>query len=615
MNNAMPPSIHLLSPHIANQIAAGEVIERPASVVKELLENGLDAGADQIEIELEQGGVGLCRIRDNGCGIRGEELGLALSRHATSKIQNLDDLEHINSLGFRGEALASIASVSRLTLSSRFYAAAHGYCLRAEGSHLPAAPDPIAHPIGTTIEIRDLFYNTPARRKFLRTEKTELAQIQEVVKRLALSRFNVAFKLSHNRKVLWQLRAATKEHEQLQRVGQLCHPEFVQNLLSVQQTSSALQLSGWISQPTFSRAQADLQYFFLNGRVIRDKLISHALKQAYHDVLYGERQPCYVLYLSLDPSEVDVNAHPNKSEVRFAQSGWIHDFLVHSVQQALNRTSPQTIQPLPQPKIATSDAPTQYAFSNTSRNPAPSAVRESLASYQHLQASLPPRSQASISPFSESLHIPEEENETFNDAPALQVTPVLGYALAQLQGVYLLAENAQGLVLVDIHAAHERIMYQRLKTAWQQQAWHGQALLVPVQVEVSEVEAELAEQEQAWFAQFGFEITRAAPQILSVRQVPNLLQQADIAALLKAILVDLAQFERSERLVTLSEELLSTFACHSSVRANRQLSLTEMNALLREMEQTERSNQCNHGRPTWVQLDMAGLDALFLRGR
>jgi DNA mismatch repair protein MutL len=353
--------------------------------------------------------------------------------------------------------------------------------------------------------------------------------------------------------------------------------------------------------------------------VIRDKLISHALKQAYHDVLYGERQPCYVLYLSLDPSEVDVNVHPNKSEVRFAQSGWIHDFLVHSVQQALNRTSPQTIQPLPQPKIATSDAPTQYAFSNTTRNPAPSAVRESLASYQHLQASLPPRSHTAISSceFSESQDMPEEDEDEISipDAPTLQATPVLGYALAQLQGVYLLAENAQGLVLVDIHAAHERIMYQRLKTAWQQQAWHGQALLVPVQVEVSEVEAELAEQEQVWFEQFGFEITRAAPQILSVRQVPNLLQQADIAALLKAILVDLAQFERSERLITLSEELLSTFACHSSVRANRQLSLTEMNALLRKMEQTERSNQCNHGRPTWVQLDMAGLDALFLRGR
>lgn len=610
MNNAMPPSIHLLSPHIANQIAAGEVIERPASVVKELLENSLDAGADQIEIELEQGGVGLCRIRDNGCGIRGEELGLALSRHATSKIQSLDDLEHINSLGFRGEALASIASVSRLTLSSRFYAAAHGYCLRAEGSHLPAAPDPIAHPIGTTIEIRDLFYNTPARRKFLRTEKTELAQIQEVVKRLALSRFNVAFKLSHNRKVLWQLRAATKEHEQLQRIGQLCHPEFVQNLLSVQQTSSALQLSGWISQPTFSRAQADLQYFFLNGRVIRDKLISHALKQAYHDVLYGERQACYVLYLSLDPSEVDVNVHPNKSEVRFAQSGWIHDFLVHSVQQALNRTSPQTIQPIPQPKILSSNAPTQYTFPNTPHHPAPSAVRESLASYQHLQASLPPRVPTPIvsQEFSESLNPSKTED-------ALTTTPVLGYALAQLQGVYLLAENTQGLVLVDIHAAHERIMYQRLKTAWQQHAWHGQTLLMPVQVEVSEVEAELAEREQAWFKQFGFEITRAAPHILSVRQVPNLLQQADIAALLTAILIDFTHFERSERLTTLSEELLSTFACHSAVRANRQLSLTEMNALLREMEQTERSNQCNHGRPTWVQLDMVGLDALFLRGR
>lgn len=610
------PSIHLLSPHIANQIAAGEVIERPASVIKELLENSLDAGADHIEIELEQGGVGLCRVRDNGCGIRGEELGLALSRHATSKIQSLDDLEHINSLGFRGEALASIASVSRLTISSRFYAAAHGYCLRAEASQLPAAPDPIAHPIGTSIEIRDLFYNTPARRKFLRTEKTELAQIQEVVKRLALSRCNVAFKLSHNRKVLWQLRAAMNESEQLQRIGQLCHPEFVQNLLPVQHSSSTLQLTGWISQPTFSRSQADLQYFFLNGRVIRDKLISHALKQVYHDVLHGERQPCYVLYLSLDPSEVDVNVHPNKSEVRFAQSGWIHDFLVHAIQQALDKTLPQSIQPVVNPKL-TPSASAQYTFTNTLTKPSPSAVRESLASYQILQASLPPHAPVSPQNLPEKLLLTvlSEAVEHSSALVDVDTAPVLGYALAQLHGVYILAENTQGLVLVDIHAAHERIMYERLKTAWQQHAWHGQSLLVPVQVAVAEFEADIAEQEQTWFSRFGFEIQRSTPQSLSVRQVPALLQQANIAQLIKDILADFAQHERSVRVHSMSDALLSMFACHGAVRAHRQLSVTEMNALLRDMEQTVRSNQCNHGRPTWVQLDMNNLDALFLRGR
>jgi len=687
------PSIQLLPSLIANQIAAGEVIERPASVIKELLENSLDAKADTIEIAIEQGGISFMRVRDNGFGIRQDELALALSRHSTSKIRTFDDLDHINSLGFRGEALASIASIARLTLSSRFYQEELGHCIRFEGQEKLSALEPVARPIGTTLEIRDIFYNTPARRKFLRAERTEFNHLQETIKRLALSRFDVSFKLTHNRKTLMALKVASTEAEQLQRVGTLCGPEFAQHILSVNEESDEMQLFGWITQPTYSRSQPDMQYFFVNGRIIRDKLMNHAIRQAYEDVLYSGRHPSYVLYLTIDPSEVDVNVHPTKHEVRFAQSEPVHSFLVNALQKCLALTSPNHTTPSPsqksldslsaQPAFARDSFEAQSPKSTVSREPFDShfssrlerdilkntntkltppfqrmehpsaqAIRETTKIYQALQAS-PSQEPGSVEPTKVVGFLPpsippagrealseqggrNEVNVSYGDAPPpsgrglgggrnLESTtsskettspiPPLGYALAQLHGVYILAENATGLILVDMHAAHERITYERLKTDWQTKKLDAQKLLVPVNVSVSEREAELAEQHLNFFNQLGFEISRFGPEMLIVRQVPALLAKANIPRLVRDVLADLLRFGVSSRLQERIQDILATLACHTSVRANRQLTLTEMNALLREMENTERSNQCNHGRPTWTQLDMKDLNSLFLRGR
>jgi DNA mismatch repair protein MutL len=607
------PSIHPLPSLVANQIAAGEVVERPASVVKELLENSLDAKADNIDIDIEQGGIALIRVRDNGFGIRHDELLLALNRHYTSKIRNLDDLGRINSLGFRGEALSSIASISRLSLSSRFYSDEVGHCIRLNGQEKPSPLEPTAHPVGTTLEIRDLFYNTPARRKFLRTEKTEFGHVHETIKRLALSRFDVTFKLTHNHKTLMALKVAQNEDEQLQRVARLCGPEFVEHVLNINEDSGKMQLSGWITQPTYSRSQPDMQYFFVNGRMIRDKSINHAIRQAYEDVLYSGRHPSYVLYFKIDPSEVDVNVHPTKSEVRFSQSGQVHNFLVHTLQNCLAQTSPSKVGPpsapplggqqstaLPTTGQATPLSPTkpkpivQYKIDS----PSAPAIQETRQTYQALQAPL----------LSEDLLQDISNDNKTTSAP----TPPLGYALAQLHGVYILAENADGLVLVDMHAAHERITYERMKSADKLSA---QVLLVPVTVSVSEREADIAEQHIELFNKLGFEISRAGIETLVVRQVPSLLADANISVLVRDVLADLLRFGVSSRLQEHKQEILATLACHTSVRANRQLSLSEMNALLRDMEKTERSNQCNHGRPTWTQLSMKELDGLFLRGR
>lgn len=595
------PSIHRLPSLIANQIAAGEVVERPASVVKELLENSLDAKAETIDIDIEQGGVALIRIRDDGFGIRPDELSLALNRHTTSKIRNLDDLGRINSLGFRGEALASIASISRLTLRSRFYNNDRGHCIRLDGQEKPSAIEPIAHPIGTTLEIRDLFYNTPARRKFLRTEKTEFAHIHETIKRIALSRFDVKFKLTHNHKTLMSFKPATNEDEQLQRVAMLCGPEFIEHVLNINELSGGLQLSGWITQPTYSRSQPDMQYFFVNGRIIRDKLINHALRQAYQDVLYNGRHPSYVLYLKIDPREMDVNVHPTKSEVRFAESGQVHDFLTQAIEKCLANTSPSHVSrpSLPQPPLR--QPPICYSKTENSKGEKPSAaaIHETTQTYLALQ--VPP-----------SDFVPERSTEQVKTTTAI---PPLGYALAQLQGVYILAENAEGLVLVDMHAAHERITYERMKSSVQINNLETQGLLVPVSIPVSEREADIAEQEIDLFKKIGFEISRAGPEMLIVRQVPILLADANVPMLVRDVLADLLRFGVSARLQENLQDILGTLACHTSVRANRQLSLSEMNALLRDMEKTERSNQCNHGRPTWTQLSMKELDGLFLRGR
>ncbi|RKZ42707.1 MAG: DNA mismatch repair endonuclease MutL, partial [Gammaproteobacteria bacterium] len=589
-----------LPPLIANQIAAGEVVERPASVVKELLENSLDAKADNIEVDIEQGGIALIRVRDNGFGIRQKELLLALDRHSTSKIKDLDDLNRINSLGFRGEALASIASISRLMLSSRFYNDEVGHCVRLEGQVEPSTSEPIAHPVGTTLEIRDLFYNTPARRKFLRTDKTEFGHIHETIKRLALSRFDVCFKLTHNHKTLMALKVAPTEEEQLQRVAMLCGPDFVEQVLNIQETSSELQLTGWITQPTYSRSQPDMQYFFVNGRIIRDKLINHAIRQAYEDVLYSGRHPGYVLYLKIDPSELDVNVHPTKNEVRFAQSELVHHFLVNTLQNRLAKTSPSQVGGPPIHPPQTSPATSTHKQLNLPKRPSASAIRETTQIYEALQA-----------PLLSEESFPDPEDYTIPSQPI----PPLGYALAQLHGVYILAQNAEGLVLVDMHAAHERITYEKMKSTWQADNLSAQILLVPVTVSVSEHEAEIAEQQLELFNQLGFEISRAGPETLIVRQIPMLLTDANVTMLVRDVLADLSHFDISNRLQENVQKILATLACHTSVRANRQLSLTEMNALLRDMENTERSNQCNHGRPTWTQMSLKELDSLFMRGR
>ncbi|MDM8564986.1 DNA mismatch repair endonuclease MutL [Candidatus Halobeggiatoa sp. HSG11] len=598
------PSIQLLPTLIANQIAAGEVVERPASVVKELLENSLDAKADYIEIEIEQGGIALIRVRDNGFGIRNTELSVALNRHSTSKIRDLDDLEHINSLGFRGEALASIASISRLILSSHFHDEERGYCIRLHNINTSLTPEPVAHPIGTTVEIRDLFYNVPARRKFLRTDKTEFNHINETVKRLSLSRFDVGFKLTHNRKSLMTLKAALTEEEQLQRVTMLCGSEFIEHVLKIDRDSGEIKLSGWITQPTYSRSQPDMQYFFVNGRIVRDKLISHAIRQAYEDVLYSGRHPSYVLYLKINPTEIDVNVHPNKNEVRFIQTGLVHGFLVATLQDYLATTSPINPDDSQSQDLPSEAYPEPYFnkhpnFSSIHPSPSTSQIHETTQFYQALKPDL------SGNEF-------DNKMETTQDVEPI---PPLGYALAQLHGIYILAENATGLVLVDMHAAHERITYEKLKTAWQLQEANGQTLLIPITMTVSETEAEQAEQYLELFEQLGFEISRAGPEALTVRQVPTLLIDSDIVKLVGDVLADLSQFGTSSRLQEHELEILATSACHNSVRANRHLTVSEMNGLLRDMEVTERSNQCNHGRPTWVQLNLKELDNLFLRGR
>jgi len=627
MTNQNIPSIQPLPPLIANQIAAGEVVERPASVVKELLENSLDAKADNIEINIEQGGIGLIRVRDNGFGIRSDELFLALNRHSTSKIRDLGDLDQINSLGFRGEALASIASISRLTLSSRFYHDEVGHCIRLDGQEKPSALEPMAHPTGTTLEIRDLFYNTPARRKFLRTEKTEFAYLHETIKRLALSRFDVCFKLTHNRKTLMALKKAQVEEEQLQRVAMLCGPDFVSHVLTIDEVSEKMQLSGWITQPTYSRSQPDMQYLFVNGRIIRDRLINHAVRQAYEDVLYTGRHPSYVLYLKIDPSEVDVNVHPAKNEVRFAESGLVHSFLVKALQDSLAQTSPNNVGP---PIHSSSSSPSNQASpTNSLQKSPPKIVRNQLASAKSAttQFQLKPqkinRTEASTiretTQVYEALQAPllseESTPDIDNYTEPSQPIPPLGYALAQLHGVYILAENAKGLVLVDMHAAHERITYEQMKSTWQADNLSAQVLLVPVSVSVSEREAEIAEQHIDLFKKLGFDISHAGPEMLIVREVPMLLVDANVPVLVRDVLADLLRFDISTRVEEQKQKILATLACHTSVRANRQLSLSEMNALLRDMEKTERSNQCNHGRPTWTQLAMKELDSLFLRGR
>ncbi|WP_066017108.1 DNA mismatch repair endonuclease MutL [Endozoicomonas atrinae] len=650
--------IRLLDNRLANQIAAGEVVERPASVVKELLENSIDAGAKRLTVEVESGGVKLIRIRDDGHGIPQDELALALSRHATSKISELEDLEGVATLGFRGEALASISSVSRLTLTSNVEEQESGWQARVEGRDMEAQVMPAPHPVGTTIEVKDLFFNTPARRKFLRTEKTEFSHLEEVVKRLALSRFDVGFTLRHNQRSVHQLRPAATQAEKDRRVAALCGPKFIENAVIIDVEASGLKLYGWVGLPTFSRASADLQYFFVNGRVIRDKLVAHAVRQAYRDVLYSGRHPTFVLYLELDPAMVDVNVHPTKHEVRFRDGRTVHNFLFSTLNRALGEVRPEDQLPPtvlsnpPQPQasgidagefqgqetIRLSAAPASsrtghYANENSgggssydrrpalSEAPSPGQVKRQIEAYSQLYASSAESVSASQAKAVGDDTV-QESAVTFSAQVPVQplpendsLTPPLGYAIAQLKGIYILSENDQGMILVDMHAAHERITYERMKQSYQEQGIRAQPLLVPKSVSVSEREADCAEENSEYFSRLGLTLERMGPETLLVRQIPVMLQNADVEKLLRDVLSDLMQHGTSDRIEAHINEILATMACHGSVRANRKLSIEEMNALLRDMEQTERSGQCNHGRPTWTMLTMDQLDKLFLRGR
>jgi DNA mismatch repair protein MutL len=591
-------AIRLLSESLANQIAAGEVVERPASVVKELVENALDAGARRVDIDLEEGGIRLIRVRDDGSGIAPEEMPLAVSRHATSKIASLDDLEQVMTLGFRGEALPSIASVSRFSLSSRTASAGHGSRLDIEGGKV-GEPLPYPHPTGTTIEVRDLFFNVPARRKFLRAERTELGHVEEWLRSLALARPSVELRISHNGKSGKHYRPVSAEGDRLKRVSEALGEDFVGQCLAIDHAAAGLRLHGWVGLPTASRSSADQQYFYVNGRAVRDRLVAHAVRQAYSDVLFHGRHPAFVLFLEIDPRRVDVNVHPAKHEVRFRDGRLVHDFVFRTLHDALATTRAGAVAPAGEAGVA-EDAANYRAWPSPFQASMGLPVREQLAGLSALYGVSPPQGEA----FVPSLPAVDET-----------LAPPLGFALAQLHGVFILAENEQGLVLVDMHAAHERITYERLKSAQNGEGIRSQPLLVPQALAVSEREAELAEQQAEALGLLGFELRRSGPQSLSVRAVPALLADLDPKALVLDVLADLREHGSSQLIEQARNELLSTLACHTSVRANRRLNLPEMNALLRDMESTERSGQCNHGRPTWVQLSKAELDRLFLRGR
>ncbi|MGO3058437.1 DNA mismatch repair endonuclease MutL [Halomonas sp. AOP43-A1-21] len=643
---SLSPRIQVLDPRLANQIAAGEVVERPSSVTKELIENAIDAGSQRIEVEIEQGGARLIKVRDDGIGIGEDDLPLALARHATSKIGSLEDLEGVSSLGFRGEALASISSVSRLELiSNADEDPRSGWRVVAEGRGMEARVTPAPHPRGTSVAVRDLFFNTPARRKFLRTEKTEFAHVEEAFRRQALSRYDIAWVLRHNQKIVHQLPPGHSAAAQERRIASLLGKNFIEHARYIEREAGGLRLSGWVGLPTHSRSQADQQYFFVNGRVVRDRLVAHAVRQAYRDVLYNGRHPVFVLYLTLDPDVVDVNVHPTKHEVRFRDGRMVHDFLYSSLHHCLATSRPtqegedesidaagssaeqdsgEVAEPGTEPDQAQATPAWQQqgmALSQTpDRHPGAEKVRRFMQGYQalhpgHEETLLTPQTPGAWAAEAQPVREVREAPIAMPESDPTSAPP-LGFALGQLHGVYILAQNAQGLVLVDMHAAHERIVYERMKN--QLAAAEGidtQPLLVPVSLAASRAEVATAESEQEAISRLGIELDIAGPETLLVRQLPALLAQADPEALVREMLEELARFGRTRQVEARIHELLSTMACHGSVRANRRLTIEEMNALLRDMERTERSDQCNHGRPTWAQMGLKALDRLFLRGQ
>ncbi len=593
-----PSIIRLLPDQLISQIAAGEVIERPSAVVKELLENAIDAGATQLAIRLEAGGVKRIAITDNGSGIPPEQLALALTRHATSKIAHLHDLENVTTLGFRGEALASIASVAQLTLTSRTREAAHAWQVHG---HDPATVSPASGAIGTTVDVQDLYFNTPARRKFLKSEQTEYGHCMEVVRRIALARPDLRFSVTHNGKTTehWQ------ESELADRSAQILGEAFAQARLPLDESAGPVRVRGFVGLPTAARGRADAQYFYVNGRFVRDKLLTHAVRSAYQDVLHGDRYPAYVMQLELDPALVDVNVHPAKIEVRFRDSRAIHQFVFHAVSRSLASTAPNGELPV------TAASPNPSPFSKLPWHAQPPrqssfAVAQDMARYGAL--------------FSDNLSAgspvttPNAFSHVTSDQPDEESFP-LGFALAQLHGIYVLAQNRAGLVLVDMHAAHERILYEQFKQALEEKSVTLQPLLIPVSFHADAVEVGTVEEHPTTLASLGFDIAVMSPTTLAVRAIPALLKNADVQSLARDLLRDLREFGGSHVLTEHRNELLGTLACHTAVRANRALTIPEMNALLRQMEATERADQCNHGRPTWVQLAITDLDRLFLRGQ
>ena len=595
--------IRSLPPELVNQIAAGEVIERPASVVKELVENSLDAGARRIDIDIEEGGARLIRVRDDGGGIEADDLALAISTHATSKIASFEDLERVGTLGFRGEALPSIASVSRFALTSRTAGGNSAFRVEVDGGK-PHSQRPAQHAVGTSVEVRDLFYNLPARRKFLRAERTEFNHIDDLVKSIALAREAVEIRLGNNGKIVRLYKPMREAQERMGRVADVLGEEFVAHSLRVEQRGAGMVLSGWVGLPTASRSQTDQQYFHVNGRLVRDRVVAHAVRQAYADVLFHGRHPAFVLFLELDPQGVDVNVHPAKSEVRFRESRLIHDFLYRSLHEALAEARAGAMPAAAHMAAAGDIAVPAYAARHQSSLRL--GIGEPLADYAALLGA--PAPGAAMAMQAGDTRLPA-------GSPDPAGIPPLGFAIAQLHGIFVLAQNAHGLILVDMHAAHERITYERLKDARQGEGIRSQLLLVPMTVAVSEREAGLVEEHSPAFADLGFEIVRSGLQGITVKRVPTLLAAGDIPQLVRDVIADLATHGSSRRIEEAGNELLSTMACHGSVRANRRLSLPEMDALLRDMEVTERSGQCNHGRPTWVQLTLPELDRLFMRGR
>ena len=602
--------IHALPIQLINQIAAGEVVERPSSVVKELIENCFDAGASQITIEIEQGGARLIKIRDDGCGIDKEDLPLALSRHATSKIASLQDLEQVASMGFRGEALPSISSVARLTLISRTANAECAWNVTADGSEQNFDPQPDPHPQGTTIDVRDLFYNTPARRKFLKAEKTEFAHIETLIKRMTLSRFDIGFTLFHNQKEIFNLKPAISPSAQEQRIGSICGPSFIENSVKIEFSASGLHLTGWVGLPTFSRSQQDMQFFYVNGRLIKDKLVSHAVKQAFQDVLFHGRHPVFVLYLTLDPTLVDVNAHPAKLEVRFREGRLVHDFLFSALYRSLADIRPEN-------RIDHITVTDNLAL-DSAHETDPRAHFKSIGAYtpRPPQQNLLPLTIAEAisgytSLYSSDLPLQKPENTVSEHSDSHP----LGYAVAHLHATFIVAETPKGIILVDTHAAHERITYERLKQQYQEGGIPSQPLLLPIKITVSSAEADLAESEDSFFSSLGFELTRSGPETIILRSTPALLGNIDKEKLIRDVLADISVNGISQRIQEQRNQVLATMACHGSVRAHRRLTLEEMNALLRDMEKTERIGQCNHGRPTWIELSLQDLDKFFLRGQ